>query len=643
IRNLVPYITNLNPAEKAVIKNLSYIEVFFSENVNGVDADDLLANGIPSISVNQITPSHYIFTFLYDLTGEINMQWRDGHNISDTDGNLFRGGSWTYYVNPDVQFGVIISEVMAGNKSTIRDEDGDYSDWIEIANLSDQPVDLNGWTLTDNIIKPLKWCFPQIILNPGDYMLIFASGKNRTNSEAYLHTNFSLDKDGEFVGLFDLNGDYIDGLNFPPLQDNQSYGKMEENTNIVGFCLKPTPGNKNSLIGCDYSSDTIFSEASKTFTEPFYLRISTESTNATIYYSTDGYSPCPGSTIWSEPLLITTDKVWIINSYAVEPNKLPSKIKTQVYIPLEYDMTNFSSTLPIVVIEINDNYSFTWNEYQNIHTTIFDTGSIFANGNPAELITKAKIKIHGTTSTNQPKKSFAVKWIDNDENELNLKTLGMPADSDWILYAPNNYDTPLIHNAFMYDLSNQIGRYAPRYRFVELFIHNNAKLSYSNYHGIYLLVEKIKRGSNRVNIEKLEPEFDTEPKITGGYIFKKDWLDKPENVFNAGGQTLIFVYPNGKEMSKPERTKQKEFLTSYLDNFYNALYSDNFRDPTNGYNAYIDVDSWIDFHLLNTLSFNVDALWLSTYFHKPRNGKIHCGPIWDFDRSMDSRDDPRDD
>jgi len=346
--------------------------------------------------------------------------------------------------------------------------------------------------------------------------------------------------------------------------------------------------------------------------------------------------------------MISPERSTIIKAYAVEPDNFPSKAVSAVYIPVTEEFLNYTSALPAIVISKMDKNPFNYNEFQEVYVLIFDSGkAIFPRSrtySPAALFTNAKIKIRGTTSTNQPKNNYLIEWVDEEGNERKIETLGMPADSEWVLYAPNNYDTPLIHNAFMYELSNRIGRYAPRYKFVELFIREqDEKLTWSSYQGLYLLVEKIKRGKNRVNIEKLEPEYQTEPLVTGGYIFKKDWLDREDSVFTAGNQTLIFVYPDGREMNKPQREKQRQYLTQYLNDFYNVLYSDNFTNPISGYSAFIDVDTWIDFHLLNTLAFNVDALSLSTYFYKPRNGKINCGPIWDFDRSMDSRDDPRDD
>jgi hypothetical protein len=105
------------------------------------------------------------------------------------------------------------------------------------------------------------------------------------------------------------------------------------------------------------------------------------------------------------------------------------------------------------------------------------------------------------------------------------------------------------------------------------------------------------------------------------------------------------VEPKEQAILLPQRAAQKEYLKTFFAEFDRSLSESNWRDPVRGYSAYLDVDAAIDFHVLEVLSGNVDAMVLSTYFHKPRNGKIICGPHWDFDRALGSTDgrdaDPR--
>ena len=99
----------------------------------------------------------------------------------------------------------IITEFQAINRATILDEDGDSSDWVEISNPTAETIDLDGWYLTDDAANLNKWKFPSTAINPGEAIIVFASGKNRTES-AELHTNFRLSGNGEFLALVRTDG-----------------------------------------------------------------------------------------------------------------------------------------------------------------------------------------------------------------------------------------------------------------------------------------------------------------------------------------------------------------------------------------------------------------------------------------------------
>ena len=96
----------------------------------------------------------------------------------------------------------IISEVMASNSGTVFDEDGAASDWIELYNPDSTVADLSGWHLTDNSANPVKWTFPSgVALGAHEFLVVWASGKNRTADPSKLHTNFSLSASGEYLAL----------------------------------------------------------------------------------------------------------------------------------------------------------------------------------------------------------------------------------------------------------------------------------------------------------------------------------------------------------------------------------------------------------------------------------------------------------
>ena len=122
---------------------------------------------------------------------------------------------------------VIITEFMASNTQTLADEDGDFSDWIEIQNIWQAPVNLAGYFLTTDPSLVSKWAFPSLTLAPGGYLVVFASGKNRMANPARLHTDFQLDAAGEFLALVAPDGmTLLSAFSpvYPPQLDDVSYG-----------------------------------------------------------------------------------------------------------------------------------------------------------------------------------------------------------------------------------------------------------------------------------------------------------------------------------------------------------------------------------------------------------------------------------
>jgi hypothetical protein len=228
----------------------------------------------------------------------------------------------------------------------------------------------------------------------------------------------------------------------------------------------------------------------------------------------------------------------------------------------------------------------------------------------------------------------------------------MPANSDWVLYGPYNFDRTLIHEPFIFSLSNDIGRYAPRTIPIEVYANTGGGVVDANdYHGVYILMERIKQGGGRVDITDADPNatydpnsslFDQpDPAITGGYMWEIDRSEPSVPPFDAGGASIHWrspVHPNDPGHAPKRTDDQQAYASAYLDEFWDVLRSPNAFDPVEGYAKYIEVDSWIDHHLLNVITMNVNAQRLSAFFHKDVGKKIEFGPIWDFDRAMDSAD-----
>lgn len=255
---------------------------------------------------------------------------------------------------------------------------------------------------------------------------------------------------------------------------------------------------------------------------------------------------------------------------------------------------------------------------------------------PNEYNGKIGIEYRGQSSQGQPMRSFDIELRDAAGLEVPTPLLGMPVESDWVLYAPY-MDKTMTRNYLAYTLAREMGRWASRVRYVELILNDE-------YQGIYLLAEKIKRDSSRVNISKLLPTDNSGIELTGGYIFS---LDKGANGWfssyptpgstNLTPRQFSYVYPKLADITP----QQKNYIKQTVDEFESALNGPNFQDPSLGVRKYADLNSFIDFMIINELSRNVDGYRLSSYFHKNKNltdGRIKAGPVWDFDLAFKNAD-----
>ena len=147
-------------------------------------------------------------------------------------------------------FGAVrITEFMASNVSRLADEDGDFPDWIEVHNPDNVTVTLAGFHLTDEAANLDKWTFPAVTLNPGAILVVFASGKNRNNPAALLHTNFRLSADGDYLALVAPDGTTVVSdfaPSYPAQIQNRSFGLAPlADDPVWSFFSTPTPGKPN--------------------------------------------------------------------------------------------------------------------------------------------------------------------------------------------------------------------------------------------------------------------------------------------------------------------------------------------------------------------------------------------------------------
>ena len=713
---------------------------------------------------------------------------------------------------------LVLTEFMADNRETLLDEDGEPSDWIEVYNQSDAVVSLAGWSLTDDAAEPSLWVFPARDLGPGEFVLVFASGKDRPTPDGELHANFKLSRQGEYLGLLNPEGAVASHFapEYPEQLTDRTYGRAMELTRRtlletggrvsylvppddvlgltwvepgldasawpigdlpIGFDQKdePTFGalvrtdvgaamtrqtaslflrgefsvtavdlgqflelrlayndafvlyvggvevacrnafrprvvrnsrgifarrdelttvyegiplygaaeslqvgrnvlglhalnhtNRNPDLFFDYAVESIVIESLGVESAVYFavatpawpnadarsavapppqavqqggmrsaaiaVELRTSAVGGEIRYTMDGSEPNSRGLLYTEPLVI--ERPTVLKAKTFLTDSLPSRTMTESYFFLEPELAEFSSDLPLVIVNtfgtqiINDSFRPGYLSVIDPAASM-DGRSRLLDG--PQFSGDASFKVRGSSTSRRAKASFSVEIRDERDQDRDVDILDFPKESDFVLYGAFEFDRALMRNAFMYEMSNEAGRYAARTRFCEVFVNRtDDPVSQTHYLGVYSMIEKVERGEGRVDVKRLDPEDAVEPEISGGYLFKIDRLDPGDSGFSAGGQGFGHVDPKEEEIT----LVQKEWLVDYIDAFAAALDGPNFTDPDNGYARYIDVDAWIDHHILNEFSKNPDGLRLSTYFHKDREDRIVAGPIWDFDRAL---------
>ena len=495
-------------------------------------------------------------------------------------------------------------------------------DWIEIANPTAGIADVGGYYLTDDLGEPKKWQFPAGTVIPArGFLVVYASGLDVTDSSldetGRLHTNFTLSGDGsDELAISDGDGDVISSIEDIPLQSEDiSYG-----IDAIGeprFYGAPTPGETNAN---NTPKAPTFSVDNTTFTEDFMVELTAELPTHTIRYTTNERVPTAASTLYTGPIAIsgTTN----LRAISVSPDGEVSTVVSRSYIELASSVANADSNLPIVIVD-------TFGDAVPGTGSNFGDGAFIAIIEPGEdgrarldgefdLTTRGGLHVRGSSSSGFAKKQYRVEFWDEQNEDLKQSVLGMPREADWIFYAPNQFDRALVSNPLMYDLSNQIGRYATRTRWVEMYLNRSGTVSSSDYVGVYAIIEVIEAGDDRVDVGDLSTGAGGQP-VEGGFIWKND-------------RGSAYVDPD------PANSRQRSYINSFISGLTSAARSADRGDPETGYEAWADVPSFIDHNLLNLFAMNVDALRLSSFYHKTPDGKLAAGPIWDFDRSLDSTD-----
>jgi hypothetical protein len=318
--------------------------------------------------------------------------------------------------------------------------------------------------------------------------------------------------------------------------------------------------------------------------------------------------------------------------------------------PISLDAGAQSPVLPVVIIDLPGkmptDLMLGAPKIEGRIRIIEDHNGMFASvadlmTRPTTLDSPAGISLHGNSSSQYPQKSYSIEFHDKAGVSVNAPALGMPDDSDWDLISCW-VDKPCMRDSLAYTMGQYLGRWSPRIRFVEVYFN-------TQYIGLYQWVESPRRGKNRVAIPKID---DPGSNDTGGYIFRRegwgkggptdallqDWLSPTKGPDRYGNQILYtYHYPRPENITPAQKT----YLQKYVADFETMMKGATWNDPTTGYPAKLDVQSWIDYALVNEITMNVDGYYKSVYYAKwpdSAGGKLAIWPIWDYNLSFGNAD-----
>lgn len=249
------------------------------------------------------------------------------------------------------------------------------------------------------------------------------------------------------------------------------------------------------------------------------------------------------------------------------------------------------------------------------------------------------IKVRGQSSALFPKPGYSVEFWDAAGEGVDVGLLGLPPSDDWVFHGPY-VDKSMMRNSLAHWLFRQAGRYSPRTMHFDLYINGV-------YRGVYVLIEKIKRGKYRVDVSKLKEEDVSGDDVTGGYIWAFDKTGtntggagsgsvNDEGFSTSDGLNVILHYPKKENI----QNQQEEYLKKYLNDL-EGLFKNGKSGA--GYENYVDVESAVDYVLHQEVTNNADSYWCSFFLHKPKDskgGKVTLGPPWDFNLAMSNGSQP---
>ncbi len=468
---------------------------------------------------------------------------------------------------------LMISEVMPSNNSLMRQSDGKCYDWAEIVNISDTAVNLSDYFLSDDADMPEKFNLPDRVLEPGESVIIICSGYTELTG-TYIHASFTLSRAESWLYITGPHGAYSDYIRIYDVPYGCSVGRTEGENGTYYF-TEPTPGTENGSGVAFISANPVASSPEGVYDDVEYVSVAF-SAPGEIYYTTDGSVPDRYSTLYEEPLELT--ETTVVRTVSYEDGKLPSDVITATYIINEYH------TLPVVSMVANPG-EMTY-MYHNYKSSIEIPGSLSLYENGEGFTIDCGLEMHGHTGLELPKKSFKINFRGRYGGLLNYQVFGEegPAVYDSLcLRAGQDYGQSIIREQLFTSLCLDATDHVLVQRDKYCILYINGR-----YYGIYCLKEAFS------NLYYAENQGVSEESVT--------MVQAPVGY----GEFLDLIwFCQGNDMSDPENY-------AYIS-------------------SKIDIDSIIDWMIMQAYSSNGDVQQNLRYYKSSENGDKYMFAFYDLD------------
>lgn len=373
---------------------------------------------------------------------------------------------------------LVINEVMVYNDSYNRQPDGEYYDWVELKNVSEEPIMLAEYYLSDDKDNPMLWRLPERYLDPGALLVVHCSGNSDLSTSDTVHSNFSLNSTSERLYLTSAAQQRVtDYVWLHDIFKDWTVGRMDGQSGFF-YLSSPSPWSGNRGNAYRYISDQPVSLGEDgIYNDVTSVSVELEGSGR-IFYTTDGSRPDESSAEYTEP--ITLDKTTVIRAINVQDGAAPSRAITLSYI------MNENHTLPVLSLSTDSPSTFSGiyynkRKYYEIPANI----SYFEDGSSFNI--DCGLKMKGWTSLENPKKSMGVSFrgcYGDDMLDYDIFGSDVTEFSSLSIRAGQDYPLAIIRNELFQELCLEMGDNVPTQNSKYCILYLNG-----SYYGIYCLKE----------------------------------------------------------------------------------------------------------------------------------------------------------